>query len=159
MRFIHPVDKVSITQHFGENPQTYAQFGLKGHNGIDYRTRFVDSPLGRRYVLAPAAGTIEEVGNQGTKGYGIYCRIRHEDGSQSTLGHFTKLYVKLGLLVKKGDRIALSGNTGFSSGPHIHWGWRPKNLDSKNGFAGYEDQEKMIGDEPECNIKCPKHCI
>ena len=142
MRFIHPVDKVSITQHFGENPQTYAQFGLKGHNGIDYRTRFVDSPLGRRYVLAPAAGTIEEVGNQGTKGYG-----------------FTKLYVKLGLLVKKGDRIALSGNTGFSSGPHIHWGWRPKNLDSKNGFAGYEDQEKMIGDEPECNKKCPKHCV
>lgn len=158
MRFIHPIDKVYVTQRFGENPKVYAQFGLKGHNGLDYRTRFVDSPLGRRYVVAPAAGTIEEVGNQGTKGYGIYCRIRHEDGSQSTLGHFTKLYVSKGQVVKKGENIALSGNTGFSSGPHIHWGWRPKNWNANNGFAGYENQEGMIGEEPECNKACPKHC-
>lgn len=158
MRFIHPVDKVHITQHFGENAAVYAQFNLKGHNGIDYRTRFVDSPLGRRYVVAPASGIIEEVGNQGNRGYGIFCRIMHEDKSQSTLGHFTKLYVKKGQVVKKGDRIALSGSTGFSSGPHIHWGWRPSNWDANNGFAGYENQEGMIGDEPECNKLCPKHC-
>lgn len=159
MRFIHPVEPVYITQRFGENPAMYAKYGLKGHNGIDYRTRFIDSPLGRRYVVAPAAGVIEEVGNQGKSGYGVYCRIRHDDGSQSTIGHFTKLYVVKGQKVKQGERIALSGNTGASTGPHVHWGWRPKNWDAKNGYAGYDDQEKMIGEEEVCSKSCQKHCV
>ncbi len=157
MRFIHPIDKVYISQGFGQNPQVYAQFGLKGHNGIDYRSRFVDSPLGRRYVVAPADGVIEEIGNQGIKGYGIYCRIRHDDGSQSTFGHFTKLYCWKGQKVKQGERIALTGNTGFSSGSHLHWGWRPKNWDIKNGYAGYVDQYTMIG-EKQAPVEACKHC-
>lgn len=144
-RFIHPMDPVFITQRFGERPEVYGKFGLKGHNGIDYRTKFFDSPLGRRYIVAPDSGFIEETGNQGNKGYGVFLRIRHDDGSQSVLGHCTKLYVKQGDRVTKGSRVALSGNTGFSSGAHVHWGWRPKNWDVKNGYAGYVDQEGMIG--------------
>ena len=143
-RFIHPIDKIFITQKFGERPAVYAQFGLKGHNGIDYRTRFFDSPLGRRYVVAPDSGTVEEVGNQGSKGYGIFVRLRHDDGSQSILAHLTKSYVGVGKKVSQGDKLALTGNTGFSSGPHLHWGFRPKNWDVKNGYAGYVNQEPFI---------------
>lgn len=141
---IHPIDKVYITQKFGERPEVYKQFGLKGHNGIDYRTRFWDSPLGRRYVVSPLGGRIIEVGNQGNKGYGIFVRIQHNGTSQSVLGHLTKSYVKVGQVVKQGDRVGLTGNTGFSSGPHLHFGFRPDKFNQKNGFAGYIDQLDLI---------------
>ena len=134
----YPLDKVFITQKFGENPDTYKKFGLKGHDGVDFRTRFVDSPLGRRYVTACADGTIEEI-RYDIKGYGIHIRQRLWDGSLLIYGHLTKPYVALKAKVKAGDRIALSGNTGFSSAPHLHLEWRPKDLKPKNGFAGAED--------------------
>lgn len=160
MKLIHPIEPVFITQRFGENPNVYKQFGLKGHNGLDYRTKQPDTPLGKRYIIAPEDGVIEETGNEGNKGYGIYLRIRHTDGSQSTLGHLTKIYTAKGTKVKKGDRVALSGNTGFSTAPHLHWGFRPKNWDKSNGYAGYIDQLPLIGkeSEPECTKCCPKHC-
>jgi len=135
-----PLDKVHITQKFGENPQIYKQFGMAGHNGLDFRTRFVDSPMGRRYVVAALDGKVIEA-KYGRKGYGNYVRLEHEGEAQTVYGHNTKLYVKTGDEVKAGDRIALSGNTGFSSGPHVHFGFRPKgwrdNYD--NGFYGYVD--------------------
>lgn len=141
---IHPIDKVYITQYFGERPEVYKQFGLKGHNGIDYRTKFWDSPLGRRYVVAPTGGQIIEVGDQGNKGYGKFIRIKHKGTSQSVLGHLTKSYVKVGQIVKEGERVGLTGNTGFSSAPHLHWGFRPDRWKQDNGYAGYVNQLKYI---------------
>jgi len=141
---IHPIDKVYITQKFGERPEVYRTFGLKGHNGIDYRTRFIDSPLAHRYVVAPDGGKIIEVGNQGSKGYGMFIRIQHKGTSQSVLGHLSKQYVKVGQVVKSGDTMGLTGNTGFSSGPHLHWGFRPNKWKQNNGFAGYIDQLSLI---------------
>ncbi len=147
--FIHPVqekpsDPVVITQRFGENPAMYRKYGLAGHNGIDYRTRFWFSPLGKIYVVAPAGGLVIETGNEGKSGYGIYLRIRHDDGSVSVLGHMTKLYVAKGRSVKQGQRVALSGNTGNSTGPHVHWGYRPPKPDFGNGYAGYVDQSDLV---------------
>lgn len=140
MKMIYPIDKVYITQYFGERPAVYAQFGMAGHNGVDFRTRFTDSPMGRRYTVAVLPGKVTEEGYQPT-GYGHFVRLEHEGGTQTIYGHHTKNYVKVGDVVEQGQRIGLTGNTGFSSGPHLHFGYRPlgwkKNYN--NGFKGYVD--------------------
>lgn len=145
MKLIHPIDKVFITQAFGMNPKIYVQFKLKGHNGIDYRTRFVDSPLGRRYVVAAADGVVE-VTRADAGGYGTHIRIRHSDGSMTIYGHLTKTYVSQKQKVKQGERIALTGNTGFSTAPHLHFEYRPAGWEknTKNGFAGAVDPLAFI---------------
>ena len=137
----HPMEPVVLTQHFGERPAVYAQFGMRGHNGLDYRTRFLDSPLGHRYVTAAASGKILEMRDEGSRGYGKYIRISHPDGSQTVYGHLYKFYVGIGQQVVVGQRLGLSGNTGFSSGPHLHFGYRPPGWQQNlgNGFKGYTD--------------------
>lgn len=136
-----PIDKVYITQRFGERPEVYKIFALKGHNGIDFRTRFIDSPLGRRYITAAAEGVVEVVRDDRSKGYGLHIRIRHQDKSMTIYGHLSKTYVRQGQSVASGSRIGLSGNSGFSSAPHLHFEYRPTGWEKKtsNGFAGAVD--------------------
>lgn len=138
-KWVQPIDKVHYTQLFGENPKIYAQFGLKGHNGIDYRTRFADSPLGKRYIVAVKDGVVLEIKDEGLRGYGKYIRLQHEGNEQTIYAHLHKWYVAVGQKVKQGERIALSDNTGFSTGPHLHFGWRPNGYNYNNGYKGYEN--------------------
>lgn len=138
MKLLKPIDKWYITQLFGKNPKIYAKYGLKGHNGIDLRTRFADSPLGRRYVIASADGVIEEV-RYDLGGYGVHIRQRLPDGSLLIYGHLTKPYVAIKTKVKAGQRIGLTGNTGASTGPHLHFEFRPAPIQTNNGYAGAVD--------------------
>ncbi len=144
--YLHwPLDKVFITQKFGVNPQSYAKYGLKGHDGIDLRTRFIDSPLARRYVSAAADGVVEVV-RWDVAGYGVHVRLRHADGSMTIYGHLTKPYVSKGQHVKDEQIIGLSGNTGDSTGPHLHFEFRPAGWEqhTNNGFAGAVDPTPFI---------------
>lgn len=145
MTLLKPLDKWFVTQKFSENPQIYAKFGLKGHDGIDLRTRFIDSPLGRRYVTAAADGKVEVV-RWDVNGYGVHIRLRHSDGSLTIYGHLTKPYVEIGQTVTGGERIGLTGNTGFSSAPHLHFEYRPAGWESRrdNGFGGAVDPLPFI---------------
>ena len=83
------------------------------HKGLDWAT-----PTGTP-VVASCGGTVAKAGWGSGYGYVVY--INHEDGRQTRYAHLSKVQVKAGQKVKQGQQIALSGNTGISSGPHVHF--------------------------------------
>jgi len=123
------------TQEFNDKRyrSSYTQFGLCGHNGWDY-----GCPVGTK-LFAPHDGKVTEAALD-SAGYGWYVKIEN-DNEFSVLGHMKETpQVKIGVEVKTGDLVGYSGNTGNSTGPHLHWGYGryPRNRD--NGFNGYIDQ-------------------
>lgn len=143
----YPLDKIKITQSFGERPDVYKP--LKGHMGVDFRTIYDDSKDGKRSVYAAANGVVIELGDQRSKGYGKFIRLRHNDGSESIYGHLSEWKVGINQSVFVGKQIGISGNTGFSSAPHLHFGYRPDNYDGNNGFGGYVDPIPFFTEEIE----------
>jgi len=83
------------------------------HKGQDWAT-----PVGTT-VVASCGGRVSRAGWGSGYGYVVY--IDHEDGRQTRYAHLSKILVKAGDYVKQGQRIALSGNTGITSGPHLHF--------------------------------------
>ena len=128
-----------ITQKFGERPEYYSRHGMKGHNGLDLRTRLTDSPSGKRPVLAVLDGTVCETGLNPKYSYGLFVRLSHNDGSQTIYAHLSEIKVKNEQAVKAGQTLGLSGKTGESTGPHLHFGYRPPNFIFGNGYKGYVD--------------------
>ena len=86
---------------------------IRHHNGVD-----IAVPSGTK-VKAIAAGRVIQSGPHG--GYGNLVKIEHSDGSVSMYGHNSQLEVNLGDQVQAGQTIALSGSTGRSTGPHLHF--------------------------------------
>lgn len=84
------------------------------HKGVDFAV-----PTGT-LVIAPADGVVEHVAYQ-ANGAGRYIKIRHGGQYTTVYMHLSKSLVRIGQSVKKGDRIALSGNTGRSTGAHLHY--------------------------------------
>jgi murein DD-endopeptidase MepM/ murein hydrolase activator NlpD len=120
IQLLYPFDtEWPITQVFGENPEPYARFGLPGHNGVDF-----GCPTGTR-VKSPIAGVVQRVGDD-PSGYGTHLRILGEDKKLLViLGHLQESLVQNGQQVQAGEVVALSDNTGFSTGPHLHFEIRP----------------------------------
>jgi hypothetical protein len=114
-RILYPLDSVRITQRFGENPADYAP--LAGHNGVDFSC-VVGTPL-----RAMADGKVVHIGDEGKSGYGLYMDVNHGPFISRT-AHLSAPVKGDQQLVKKGEIIALSGNTGRSTGPHTHIGIR-----------------------------------
>lgn len=121
----------TLTQGFGGNPASYARFGIKGHNGLDYGL-----PTGTE-VVAPHSGKVVEATND-PSGYGNYLKIENEKEG-SILAHLQKFLVKVGDTVTGGQVIALSNNTGNSTGPHLHFGYYLFPRNRQNGYAGFID--------------------
>jgi len=134
-----PLDKIYITQCFGENRAMYAKYGLQGHNGLDFRTRFKDSPQGKREIYAVDEGVVIKIVIAKLGGYGTYVTLKHDDGSITLYGHQFSVKVQMGQRVVAGQVIGISDNTGDSSGPHLHLGYKPPKPDLNNGYKGYED--------------------
>ncbi len=87
--------------------------GGEVHPGLD-----IAIPTGS-YIRAAGAGRVVEVGEDPT--YGKYVRIDHENGYVTLYGHASDTLVELGEEVRKNEVIALSGSTGESTGPHLHF--------------------------------------
>jgi len=83
------------------------------HEGID-----VSAPMGAP-IVAPAAGTVTMVTVQ--TGYGNVLEIDHGDGIVTKYAHCSRIVVRVGQRVKRGQVIANVGNTGLSTGPHLHY--------------------------------------
>ncbi|HBP77434.1 MAG TPA: peptidase M23, partial [Halomonas sp.] len=83
------------------------------HNGTDFAM-----PIGTP-ITAPANGRVERVGNHHAAGR--YIVVRHDNGYRTRYLHLSQPLVSQGERVTMGDRIALSGNTGRSTGPHLHY--------------------------------------
>ena len=83
------------------------------HRAIDWAT-----PTGTA-IWASSGGTVSVAGWQSGYGYVVY--VNHPDGNQTRYGHLSKILVSVGQKVKQGQKIALSGNTGRSTGPHLHF--------------------------------------
>jgi len=85
----------------------------KFHRGID-----IAAPIGR-LVRSSREGKVVFVGRQDTLGMAI---VMQHDGDYSTVfGHLSAVHVKLGERVQQGDPIGRVGNTGLSTGPHLHF--------------------------------------
>lgn len=102
-----------ITSGFGARSSP-GGIGSTNHDGID-----VGVGVGTK-VLAANGGKVTQAGANG--GYGNYVEIAHSGGLVSFYGHLSQIKVRVGQVVDRGDVIALSGNTGNSTGPHLHFG-------------------------------------
>jgi hypothetical protein len=109
----------TLTQRFGQNPHVYSKFGLPGHEGLDF---FAPEGSG---IYAVADGFVSDVrldgfSNPMVKPYGNQVRIRHSDGYESIYAHLSRVAVVRGQMVKAKQLVGLSGNTGHSTGAHLH---------------------------------------
>ena len=117
-----PLAVVKITQFFGntpfasQNPQVY---NGSGHNGVDFGV-----PVGTA-ILSAESGIVLGTGNTDTScvgvSYGKWVLIKHSNGLTTLYAHLSKIDVIAGQTVTQLQKIGLSGNTGYSTGPHLHF--------------------------------------
>ena len=109
--FHMPCDSRVINSHYGYR----RQFGRQ-HYGTDIKVYIGDT------IRAAFSGKVRIAKDQGyRKGYGKYVVIRHPNGLETVYGHMSKHLVQEGQVLRAGDPIGLGGNTGRSTGPHLHF--------------------------------------
>lgn len=112
--WVDPVAKYRLSASFAQNGGMWQST----HSGQDFAV-----PNGTK-VVAAHGGTVVKAGGNGAgdgPAYGNAVVIKHANGVYSQYAHLSQVDVKIGQIVKTGQRIALSGNTGNSSGPHLHF--------------------------------------
>ena len=113
--YIKPISGGRMTSGFGSRTATIR--GMTSYHGaIDWAT-----PVGTA-VMASCGGTVTHAGWMSSYGYCIF--IKHPDGKETRYAHLSKVLVSKGDYVSQGQKIALSGNTGVSTGPHVHFEMR-----------------------------------
>ena len=113
-RFGMPIRHVRITSHFSHRRYHPILKRYRPHHGTDFGAR-KGTPL-----LAVNSGKVSFSGWMG--GYGKVVKIKHGSGYESLYAHQSRIRVKRGQRVKKGQIIGYVGNTGRSTGPHLHFG-------------------------------------
>lgn len=114
-------DAHCITQYFGYT--SFARIGGyngQGHNGADFRASPGDE------VFAAEGGGVRAIGDTdlGCRGasYGKWILIEHSNNLSTLYAHLSYIGVSKGASVKRGERVGLSGQTGYATGPHLHFG-------------------------------------
>lgn len=125
-----------LTQGFGERPEVYKDLDLPGHNGIDWGV-VVGTP-----ILAVDSGKVILRKDDPT-GFGLHIKLQHSWG-QSLYAHLSQFKAELNQSVKVGAVVGLSGNTGFSSGPHLHFGMRVEPYSQTDGWNGYTNPQRFL---------------
>lgn len=116
--FVWPLENIHITQQFGRTVAAQRLYVSGSHNGTDFR-----APIGTK-VMSIGSGTVMGTGDTDLEcrgvSWGRWVLIRHNNGLSSMYAHLSSIGVQQGQTVSAGDTIGLSGNTGYSTGPHLH---------------------------------------
>ena len=117
-----PTDVPFITQHFGNTPfatKNAQVYNGAGHNGIDLRA----SP--GTPIKNAASGVVVDTGDTDQACYGVsygkWVLVRHNNGLATLYAHLSLIKVSAGQIVTRGEVVGYSGNTGYSTGPHLHF--------------------------------------
>lgn len=108
-----PIQAIRISDGFGMRMHPVSK-KKRMHHGVDYKAS-IGTP-----VYATADGVVEYAGNRGD-GYGKQIVLQHAFGFKTNYSHLNKIQIKSGDFVHKGQQIAESGNSGRSTGPHLHY--------------------------------------
>ena len=148
----YPVPFKGITSGFGRRMHPITG-SVEKHGGIDLRAK-MGTP-----VAATADGVVEYAGVHKKSGLGILLVIRHHYGFSTVYGHLQKILVRPGQVVRKGQQVARSGNSGLSNGPHLHYevqyicnrldpqpflSWEMRNFDGMMGKVRRVDWSSII---------------
>lgn len=169
MTYRSPLDKFVITQRFGERPEYYKKYGVLGHMGLDLRTRnlgigqgFWNDLMGYQNARAVTDGIV--TARYGSEGYGNYVDLVDPAGNLFRYAHLKNarpprpedVLPPFGSILRyrarRGDVIAVTGNTGDSSAPHLHFGYRPVGFDPNNGFGGFVDPLPLFKRTFRCSV-------
>jgi len=127
-----------LSSHFNPNRHHPVTGRISPHKGTDFAM-----PIGSN-VRAPADGRVEKVGNHPAAGR--YIVIRHDNGYKTRYLHLSRPMVSNGQRVTMGERIALSGNTGRSTGPHLHYEVLVNNNQVNAMKVSLPDNQSLQGD-------------
>ncbi len=105
---------LDISSEFGVRRNPFGGYGYETHEGTDFV-----GPYGTA-IFATADGVVSRAEYYG--GYGNTVSIKHGYGYETLYAHMSKLAVESGVKVKRGDIVGYLGNSGRSSGPHLHYG-------------------------------------
>ncbi len=130
-----------VTFRFSEEPtdkvlmKKFLEWGIKGHNGIDFGL-----PLGTN-VLASDSGKVVQAGETGD--FGICITLQHAWGT-SLYAHLKETKVSPNQHIIPHQIIGLSGQSGFTTGPHLHFGIKPLGVNLDNGYLGFINPEPYL---------------
>ncbi|KND49387.1 MAG: putative zinc metalloprotease [Parcubacteria bacterium C7867-003] len=113
-----PLDNVRITQRFGKTIGAEKLYTSGSHNGVDF-----GASVGTRVknVLdGEVVGTGDTDIYPGCYSFGRWVMVKHNNGLSTIYGHLSVISAQKGQILKTGDLIGYSGNTGYSTGPHLH---------------------------------------
>lgn len=113
-----PLDNVFITQLFGKTVDAKKLYVSGSHNGVDFR-----ASVGTR-VKNVLDGVVVGTGNTdiypGCYSFGKWVMVKHDNGLSTIYGHLSVISVSTGQRLQTADLIGYSGNTGYTTGPHLH---------------------------------------
>lgn len=134
--FTMPTMSRKVTSNYG-----YRQKFGRNHNGLDIKVYTGDS------IVSAFSGQVRVCGYE-SRGYGYYIIIRHYNGLETLYGHLSKILVKENQKIKSGELIGLGGNTGRSTGSHLHFETR---------FCGIAIDPSLLFDFPHQDIVNDKY--
>ena len=113
--FVYPLrGRIRVTGNFGVRKNPFTSRGYEVHQGLDLAARYGTE------VFVAARGKVILQGYH--RIYGKYIIVQHDNGYRTLYGHLSRILVKRGERLEQGEKIAYSGSTGRSTGPHLHFG-------------------------------------
>jgi murein DD-endopeptidase MepM/ murein hydrolase activator NlpD len=112
-QLVWPIAGRFVTSPFGPRMDPVHGMGVKRHRGIDVRA---DCGVP---IVAVASGQVEAAEWSDVSGWVV--RLRHSDGMMTRYAHLSQIHVSKGAQVRAGERLGLSGGTGRTTGPHLHF--------------------------------------